>query len=60
MEIWILLEKINDYKKLCERRFDIQVYLYDTDVLSDPTNESTTSSNISDEKEKKKKRKGFV
>ncbi|EFC42592.1 predicted protein [Naegleria gruberi] len=44
-ENFALLEKINEYKKLCERSFDIQVFLFDTDVLSssDQFSEMTSS-----------------
>ena len=60
-ENFALLEKINEYKKLCERSFDIQVLLYDTDVLSisDVVSNSTSSSNEDSSKKKNKNKKGF-
>ena len=60
-ENFLLLEKISDYKKLCERSFEIQVFLYDTDILSgsDQFSETTTSSN-EDASKKKKGKKGFT
>ncbi|EFC48265.1 hypothetical protein NAEGRDRAFT_78455 [Naegleria gruberi] len=53
---FVLLEKINEYKKLCERSYDIQVFLYDTDILSSSASSSTSST---DDSSKKKNKKGF-
>ncbi|EFC42593.1 predicted protein [Naegleria gruberi] len=61
-ENFALLEKINEYKKLCERSFDIQVFLFDTDVLSssDQFSETTTSSTEDASKKKNKAKKGYT
>ncbi|EFC42751.1 predicted protein [Naegleria gruberi] len=61
-ENFAVLEKINDYKKLCQRSFDIQVVLYDNDELSgsDMVSDTTTSSNETTDSKKKKNKKGFT
>ena len=62
-ENFAVLEKINDYKKLCEKSFDIQVFLFDTDILSgsDQFSETTTTTSNEDSSKKKKNiKKGFT
>ncbi|EFC45610.1 predicted protein [Naegleria gruberi] len=62
-ENFVLLEKINEYKKLCEKSFDIQVVLYDTgDALSisDVVSDTTASSQDESTKKKNKHKKGFT
>ncbi|KAG2377933.1 hypothetical protein C9374_009018 [Naegleria lovaniensis] len=56
LENFLLLDKITDYKKLCERSFEIQVYLYDNDQT---TSDATSEGGLSVEQPKKKK-KGFT
>ncbi|KAG2378966.1 hypothetical protein C9374_007604 [Naegleria lovaniensis] len=63
LENFSLLDKINDYKTLCEKSFDIQVYLYDsseTSSISDVTSEAGSAMNGSDLNNKKKKKKGYT
>ncbi|KAG2379034.1 hypothetical protein C9374_007672 [Naegleria lovaniensis] len=55
-----LLDKINDYKLLSERSFDIQVYLFDTSEGASDILSETGSSSASMEPTKKKKKKGFT
>ena len=62
---FLLLDKINDYKRLCERSFDIQVYLFDAEILSATNNSdlvsetTTTTTSSTEEASKKKKKKGY-
>ena len=57
LDNFLLLDKITDYKCLCEKSFDIQVYLYDSDLsLSDGVSEASSAT----ETKKKKKKKGYT
>ncbi|EFC41533.1 predicted protein [Naegleria gruberi] len=66
LENYLLLDKITDYKILCEKSFEIQVFLYDdqeltvafSDAISDTGSTSTSMS--SDSQGKKKKKKGYT
>jgi len=54
------LDKIVDYKCLCERSFDIQSFLYDTDLSSDGQISEAGSTSSSEPKKNKKKKKGYT
>ncbi|KAF0973568.1 hypothetical protein FDP41_008272 [Naegleria fowleri] len=63
LDNYSLLDKIHDYKALCEKSFDIQVYLFDssdTSSLSDVTSETGSTLNESNSSHKKKKKKGYT
>ncbi|KAG2379035.1 hypothetical protein C9374_007673 [Naegleria lovaniensis] len=56
-----LLEKVNDYKVLCDKSIDIQVYLFDqSDTLSDVASEQSATTNGSTNQPKKKKKKVYT
>ncbi|EFC38877.1 predicted protein [Naegleria gruberi] len=67
LDNYLLLDKITDYKILCEKSFEIQVFLYDdmspnshSDSLSDSGSSATANSSNLDHQHKKKKKKGYT